>query len=217
MTAISSLHPLMSMPAAAPRGAEVLGREGDVLLVACGAERVQATAALSCLVAPEPGDLVLLGEACGRHFVLAVLERRQAQPLRLLVEGDLEVAASGRLRLHGEAEVAIASSATISATAPEAAMTARRARFSFGEVSAIARALTAQLGRAKLVGEALETVMERVLARVKRSYRFVEEGDHLRAGAIDHRAERSLHLRGENAVIHGGKVVKVDGGQIQLG
>ncbi|WP_137125828.1 DUF3540 domain-containing protein [Roseomonas sp. HF4] len=217
MTAFTPFQTLMTQ-GALPRSAEVLQREGATLIVGAGAERLPARVAASCLLAPEEGDTVLLVEAAGRHYVLAVLERRAEGPLRIAAEGDIEIrAVGGTLALTGESAVEVASGGRITVAAPEANFTGTRATWSFAEVAGIARSLTAHLGRMKVVGEALETVLDRVLTRTKRSYRFVEEGDHVRAGSIDHRAEGNIHLRGENAVVHAGRIVKIDGGQIQLG
>jgi len=52
--------------------------------------------AVSCLVAPEPGDRVLTAEADGVHYVLAVLERPGADrtsPVRIETDGELIIAA----------------------------------------------------------------------------------------------------------------------------
>jgi hypothetical protein len=214
MTAIPALQSLLST-APAPRGAEVLSREGDVLRLGCGTE---ARAALSCLVVPEPGDLVLVTEAGGAAYVLAVLERRQAHPLRLLAAGDVEIGATGgRLRLQGGAGVEIATPGRFSAAAEEVALAGRSARFTFAEAAGSVQRMTAEFGVVKLVADALERVVGRLLTRARNSYRFVEEGEHLRAGTIDHAAQGTLHVRAEHAVIKAGSIVKVDGGQIQLG
>ena len=59
--------------------------------------------------------------------------------------------------------------------------------------------------------------MERLLTWAKRSYRFIEEGDHTRSSEVDCRATGNLHLRGKNAFVTAAAVVKVDGVQIHLG
>jgi hypothetical protein len=214
MTAIPSLQTLLPS-AAAPRSAEVVARDGDVLRLDCGGA---ARAALSCLVEPEPGDLVLVAEAGDTAYVLAVLERRGPQPLRLLGRGDVEVAAEGgRLTLRGEAGIGIETPGRLAATAGETVLAGQRARFSFAEATGSVQRMTAEFGVMKVVADALERVVGRLLTRARRSYRFVEEGEHLRAGTIDHAAQGTMHLRAEHAVIKAGSIVKVDGGQIHLG
>ncbi|MBX6372850.1 MAG: DUF3540 domain-containing protein [Acetobacteraceae bacterium] len=199
---------------------EVVLRAGEeTLLVEAGSARLPARRAVSCLVEPEPGDLVLLGGGAERPYILAVLERRSTAPLRLAVQGDLEIAATaGRLALRGETGAEVASPAAVTITAgDELTVTGRRARLLLDEVVHVGRSLAAHIGSLKVVGEALETLMGRILSRARRSYRFVEEGDHLRSGTIDHRAEGTLHLRGANALVTASTIAKVDAGQIHLG
>ncbi len=216
MTAIPNLHATDAAPGTVGEVAMAASHGG--YLVDCGAARMPAAVAVSCLVAPEPGDLVMLGRTPDRLYILSVLERRGGQPVRLLAEGDVEIgAAGGKLSLLGAKGVEIATPGTLGVTAGEVAVQGRRGRVTLQELSWVGRSLAAHVGRIRVVGEAIETLMDRVLSRAKRSYRFVEEGEHLRAGEIDHRASGNLHLRGENAVVNATTVVKVDGGQIHLG
>lgn len=199
--------------------AEVLHGAGDgVFLVAAGAARLQARRALNCLVEPEPGDLVLLGGEAARPFLLAVLERRGDAPVRLTIRGEAEIVArGGRLRLVGEAGIEAASPRAVSLSGAEVAVTARSARFLVDHVVHVGSSLSAHVERLKLVGETLETIVKRVMSRMTRSTRIVEESDQLRSGSIDHRAEETLHLHGRNAVVTATTLAKVDGGQIHLG
>jgi Protein of unknown function (DUF3540) len=52
---------------------------------------------------------------------------------------------------------------------------------------------------------------------VPRSLRTVEAMDQLRAGQIDHVAQGTLNLHGENAVVTAEELVKLDGEQIHVG
>jgi hypothetical protein len=179
---------------------------------------MQARRALSCLIEPEPGDTVLVGGTAERPFVLAVLERRGDAPLRVVLPGDAEIhAAHGRLSLSGEEGLALTSPAKVEITAPEVSVIGRAARFVLNEVTHVGRSLTCHVSRLKVVGETLETMMQQVMARAKRSFRVVDETDLLRSGEIDHRAEGTLHLRGQNAIVTATTIAKVDAGQIHLG
>src|SRR5262245_66606316 len=98
--------------------------------------------------------------------------------------GDLEIAAGGRLTLAGS----------------ELALRARSARTLIDEVHHVGERFTAHVSRLKLVGQALETLAERLLTRARRSYRFVEEADQVGNGGIDHGARVALGLRGCNYI-----------------
>jgi hypothetical protein len=69
----------------------------------------------------------------------------------------------------------------------------------------------------KTIASAIERVAERVTERVKRSYRFVEDADTLKAGRIDYAADSALTMRAKNAIVAAEELAKVDAEQIQLG
>ncbi|MBR0654356.1 DUF3540 domain-containing protein [Plastoroseomonas arctica] len=192
----------MTTPAAEQFCATIMGRDGQHLLVERDGSAQTVRRALSCLVQPEPGDLVLLGGPATRPFVLAVLDRSGAAPLRIAVEGNIEIAADGgRLTLTGDAMV----------------MAARTGHVLVDDLALTGEKVTSRFGRISVVAEAIESLVTRLLTRAKRSYRFVEETEQLRAQNIDQRASGHLHLRGQTAVLHAGVVVKLDAAQIHMG
>lgn len=183
------------------RMAEVVSTGAEGVSVAWEGEPVVARRAVSCLVEPEPGDIVLMGGPAGRPYVLAVLERPGGGALRLAAAGDMTLAAGGRLALQGD-EVQVKA----------------RATSVFSEVLALSGGrILATVARAKLVANMVETLADRLMSRATRSHRFVEESEHLRARYVDYRAEKHLHMQAEAATVQGGVLVKVDAGQIHLG
>ena len=190
----------------------------DLLLIEAGAARMTARRALSCLVAPEPGDIVLLGGDPGRVYVLAVLERTVAGPVRITAPGDVElVAAGGRLAVIGASAVEVISPVSVGLTAPEVKVTGRTARLVLDHLSYVGQTLTSHLARIKVVGDILETILGSMMTRAKRSYRLVEEQDHLRANDIDHRASGTARLHGDTTIVTGRTLAKVDASQIHVG
>lgn len=199
---MNALSPMPMIAGAETLLAEVVLREGADLTVVRGGARIAARRALSCLIEPEPGDLVLLGGPAAQPYVLAVLERPGSQPVRLAVAGDMEVASDGgRLTLSAETLV----------------MGARTGQVAIDDLALSGGKVAARFGRIGLVAEAIESLVTRLLTRARRSYRFVEETDHLRAQGVDHRASGHMNLRGETAVMHAAVLVKVDAAQIHMG
>jgi hypothetical protein len=173
--------------------------EGGVMIEQ-GSAPVFACVALSCLVQPEPGDIVLA--ACPDGFwVTAVLGRAGAAPLRLRAPGELVLEAGTRLTL---------SAATLEAQAGQA-------RFALGEVSFIGRLVTAQLAALKLLGGVVETLAERVVQRARHSLRVTEQSDVQRSGTFDHVVTGTMNLQAEHAFITAGGAVRVDAEQIHMG
>jgi hypothetical protein len=188
------------------------------LIVEFGSARLPARVALSCLIQPEPGDRVLLVSTREGLWAVALVERGQQRPLSLTVHGGLDITAiDGPLRLTGDIAVEIASPRKVSITAGDLTVYGQTAKLLLDDVLHIGRQIAAHVGRVRLVGELLETLVDRLLGRAKRSYRFVEECEHLRSGHIDYRATETLHVRGRNAFITAKAIAKIDGDQIHMG
>lgn len=199
MNAITGFSALATMDGQA---AEVLSRNGEHCIVLRDGHEAVARRAFSCLVQPEAGDVVLLGQAGPLTYVLAVLERRGDAAMRVALPDGATVAADGG-RLNIAAETLVMEAATTQVAAGTLGVSATRTDARLGTVSAIA--------------EAIETIATRIIGRFRRSYRFVEEGEHLRARDIDQRASGHLGLKGDTTTLQAGLVVKIDGAQIHMG
>jgi hypothetical protein len=73
------------------------------------------------------------------------------------------------------------------------------------------------VAKIRSVGEVFETFAGHLLCRARRSSRFVEGSDQLRAGDIDHRADGTLQMRAETMFMTADTVVRVDADQIHMG
>lgn len=178
-----------------------------------------ARRAFSCLVEPMAGDVVLLsGLPSGACYVLAVLEREADAPARLVADGNLEVRlAKGRFVVAAQEGVDLVSAKEVSVTAGGVRVNATEGNVVLKQLSVLGSFVRAEFDRIKVLAESCDSVMDRVLQRVKRSYRFVEEHDQVRAAQIDYVAQNNASLRGENTLITAKDLVKVDGEQIHLG
>ncbi|MBM4356846.1 MAG: DUF3540 domain-containing protein [Deltaproteobacteria bacterium] len=197
----------------------VLRRDGDSFVVRAGSGDFRARRAVSCLVEPQTDDLVLVAATeRGTCYVLAVLERDEGAPTRLVAEGDLEIAAErGRVSITAKEELALASSHGIELAAASLGLKALDARLVAERIDVVGRGLSGKFERIKAYATSLDSVFDRWSQRVKRSYRTVEEADHLRAERIDYEAQRTVNLHGQNTVVTAQEIVKVDGGQILVG
>ncbi|MBR0660361.1 DUF3540 domain-containing protein [Neoroseomonas oryzicola] len=187
---------------AATDSAEVLACDGASVLLLREGQEERAGRAFSCLVEPAPGDLVLVGRAGGQAYVLAVLERRGDTAMRLAMPDGATIGdGAGRLNLAAGTLVVDA----------ETTQVATRS------LDVVATRTEAHLGRVGLFAEAIETIAQRIIGRFRRSFRFVEEGEQLRARDIDQRASGHVNLKGETITVQGGALVKLRSDQIHLG
>lgn len=198
---------------------EVLSADGRRLRVQTSLGALEATLAASCLLRPECGDRVLVsGASVDDSYVIAVLERAGGSAQHLQFSGDTVLSVDGgSLRLAGSERVDVQAGTAVVVTAIEVQMRASRAQLIFGELSAIGRAWNGTLGHLRLVGEAMDSVVQRVTQHAKNSLRTVEETDQVRSGVIDYRADGNVQLQGQNTLINARELVKLNGDQVHIG
>lgn len=200
-------------------GGAVLRLEGPYILVETTSGTYRARRAVSCLVAPEPGDRVLVAALeDGTVYVLAILERDEGQTTAISVDGDLTVQLpNGRFSVAAQEGVNLISGKDVAIVTGGLEVHAVRGSFAVEHLSFLGTFLQANIEKAKLVAGSLDSSLDRLSQRVKRSYRFVEEIDQVRADQIDYAAKKSLSLHARNAMVTAEELVKLDGEQIHVG
>jgi hypothetical protein len=197
----------------------VLRVDGPVVHVRTERGDYRARRATSCLLEPRAGDRVLLASgADGRCYVLAVLEREEGAGAELSVDGDLSLAArAGQIRMVARDGVSLASGGDVDVVAGGVNVNAAEGSVVVQRLTYVGRLFQSEIEKVKSFAGSLDMVLDRFTQKVKRSYRFVEELDHKRAGQVEHTAEKTMSLRGKNTLVTAEQLVKVDGGQIHFG
>ncbi|WP_437990486.1 DUF3540 domain-containing protein [Sorangium sp. So ce145] len=192
--------------------------DGPAYIVETESGEVRAKRATSCLLEPAAGDLVLLTAVNGAHYILAVLEREEGAPSHLVSEGDLQIRLRrGSLGIAAPDGVHLAAGKDLSMAASTFHVQAKEGHVALELFTFLSKMARGEVDRAKLIGRSLDSALERLSQRVKRSYRIVEEADHVRAERIDYAAKGNLAIHSENAKITACHVVKIDADQIQVG
>jgi hypothetical protein len=191
--------------------------EGARLSVALeGGGEVVARRAASCLLAPVPGDRVLV-TLTPEPFVLAVLERSSGAAAELSLDGDARLSVRGSLTLEADRGIDLASRERVSVVARLFDVTAGEGRLTLKRLTAVARAAAGSFDTLGVLAKACDVVAERMSQKLGRSYRVVEETEQLRARHIDHRAEQTAQLKGETTVVVAEQVARIDGAQVTIG
>lgn len=197
----------------------VIERTSAGLTVETGSGVYTARRAVSCLVAPEPGDVVLTAVTqTGAAYVLAVLERPGDAPPTLTAEGDLAIRLpKGRLAVAAQDGVDLVSGKAMSLIAGALNVTAVDSNIALSRLSFVGSMVQTEVERLKVLAESVDSTLTRLYQRVKRSYRVVEELDQVKAERIDMEAKEDVRVHGKNAIVTAEGLVKVDGDQIHLG
>lgn len=194
-------------------------KAGPDLSVRAAGGLYRAERAVSCVVDPIEGDLVLTAVApSGRAWVLAILERSDEEaPLRMSTEGDLEIAATGRLGIAGGAEVEVRATREARLVAPKLSLTALDLTGTVERFVLSGGSAHVNLESVKCAVSYADQVFERLSTSAKRIYRYIEELDLTRARQIEMRAETTAHLRSKQTFMSSDDLVKVQADQIHLG
>jgi hypothetical protein len=199
---------------------EVIRGDGEGCVVRTAtAGLLECRRAASCLLQPEIGDRVLVsGPDANETFVIAVLERCTPGMQRLTLTGDTTISVqAGTLSLQGQQGIALASPQTISLSGQQLTATAATGTFVVGASQWVGRSLDATVSRLKLLGESLESLVDRVVQHSRISVRRIDEMERVESRQIDYHAQEMLSLRGEATMIGGKELIKADGKQIHLG
>ncbi|HJL15503.1 MAG TPA: DUF3540 domain-containing protein [Sandaracinaceae bacterium LLY-WYZ-13_1] len=218
---VDLLRPFAATPPGEPTprvfGATVRAVTDRVIAVERGDETAVARRAASCLLAPRHGDRVLCAEVEGVAYVLAVLER-DAEGTEVEVEGDLAIrstAGSVEVDAAGDLELGAGRGARLRAQAMEIA--AEDGRWVGRELRLLGEQLTLGATRIRQVSSFAERVADSLKETFGRSYRDVEDGEHVRAGSVTYSLRHMLRYHAETAVMSAKKLIKLDGEQIHLG
>ena len=200
----------------------VVTAEGDATLsVRVGTHSIAVKRAASCLLEPKVGDQVLVAVTDrDQSFVLAVLAQaaRETKGGVLSLDGDITLRANhGKIAVVAREAISLTSGSEVAISTPELTVQSLKTTFFSESLSYIGRKIETEVEKIKLVAQTLDSTIDRVSARLKRSYRTVEEIEHLKTKELDVVVEGNANLHSDNTIISADKLVKVDGEQIHLG
>lgn len=187
------------------------GASGNALVVRTADGLTRAVRAASCLLTPEPDDLVAwldVGEDAPA-YVVAVLERRSSAVATVVMPPDAVIKSkAGKLEIQADA---------LALRSRDFSVEAERACLSADQVTGVGGRASWSFGAVKLTADLVETFAERLLQFSRWSRRLVDGPDQVRSRQIDWRAEHSLQLQSQVIIADAEKLLKADGDQIHLG
>ena len=197
----------------------VTDSEGRFFTVETASETLTAKKSVNCLVEPLPGDTVLISRTdSGRCYILGVLERAEAGPSTLVFDGDVELKTTdGRFSVAAQDGIDLVTAKDTSMVSAELSVNSMEAEVNIQHLSVFGMFLEGQIERIKLIGQACDSIFDRVSQRVKRSYRRVEELDQLKAGQLSYFVKKLMSLRGKYSVLTAEEDVRIDGDKILMG
>lgn len=171
------------------------------LTVECDGRGWHCRRAASCVIAPQVGDMVLVTSVENQIWLLAVLERANAQQAELSVPGNLHIHSMGELSL---------SSSSLRITAEQGDCHVNDMNYSGDKLSA-------WVSLSRIVGKRAESVWQTITQISHNLLRTTHNTEQVRAGQLDMKAEDYARLHAHNTVITSKAITKVDSEQNHMG
>lgn len=185
-----------------------LEMDGRFTVLSEGGSAIRAMRADSCLLVPEPGDLVLVfRRSKGQNYILSVLEKTSQTGA---------VALPTRARLQGE-EIELAAGKRLGLSAPELGIAANIANLGVVRLTLACRKVFGNLSEVSLNLDRLSTSIGRIIQNITDSFRRVSGVESVHAESLRFQAREGLDMRCEDATIKARREVVVDGERIKLG
>lgn len=200
-------------------GRVVSGQADDWLVHTADGAQTRARAAASCLLQPRPADRVLLFCTEQHNWILAILERSEAQDDNVIeTDGPLNIRSrSGSISFDAGTRIAMKGRSGIEMESPSVGIRAGLLKLAAQRADWLAGRVEGKFDSIQLVGKLVQSVVDMVRQKSRACYREVESFDQLRSGQIDYRADHTMSLKARNIVGKADDLARVDGKQIHIG
>lgn len=201
------------------------GRDTQSFLVRAedGGQPQRARSADSCLVRPEPEDLVLCaaypsGDGTALYILSVLVRADVSRPAVLNAAGGLTVAAAdGPVTLQSSQAVSILSDRSLNLSAETLNVRAEAGIVNLDSVMLESENAVARVGTLRLLGDKLLSLVKIVSGQHLRASRKVEEADQVQAGEVIVSAENVITHRAHQIVHVSTEDMRFDGARIHMG
>jgi hypothetical protein len=192
---------------------------GESYRIVTPGRQYSAQRAFSCLVEPQPKDIVLFSvDARQQCHILSIIERPDSCDTALSFPGDVTLSANqGALQMHAQQGIDMISQQGISQVAESYTLASKKALFSVDELTAVGSTLVSRISCVRTIAERVETVAGQWLQKLTNSFREIEGVDQLKARDSIHTVRNLYSMRSRQAAILAQKDIKMDAERIHMG
>ena len=198
----------------------VLFGDGQFFRVQASFGMVEAEQAVSCLVKPETGDIVLLSvDLLGTCFILSILKRTDTEKeMDLVFEGQVNLhVKNGDFSLISDGNLSLASEEEITCVSQKISVHADEGEAKITKLSFLGKFFESQVERVKNVADTVDTAYSRLTERLVNAFRFVKEEEEIQTGSTRYLVEDTLTMHSKNAVHMSEEIVSINAEQVHLG
>lgn len=179
---------------------------------------LRATLAFSCLVTPEAGDRVLINACLNESHIIAIIERKHANDMKLAFPGNVAMEAkAGDINLTTANKISLTSAQSTQISSATLAVNVLNANVRAEKLSISGDSVTSQWRDVTSISDAMNLIVERMSQRFKNSFKQVEGVEQKNSQNYLQNVNQTLSVRSRDAVITARKDVKIDGERIHMG
>jgi hypothetical protein len=192
--------------------------DAEHVVLSLGDDRFHGRCAFSCLVVPQPGDVVsVVSDRHGGRYVTAILERQLPGEIELFSDRPMSIRSAAGVRVKAATALDLEGGERIRLGSPllEAVV---------GRLAAFAKDVCVTSGEAilnsrlaRLCSELVDVAAQRIGVRAEHSHRQIDGTEQVRCRHFDLKATELAHVRARSTVVKAKDLVKMDAKQIQIG
>lgn len=206
-------------PAARQLHARINAQDGPRFGVVCSAGRFWVKVAFSCLVQPAVGDRVLISlEDGGEGYVLGILERELKQPMRVRLEGDVDLdVPAGALTVRCRDGFSLGAGPRLVVQADQGTLSCKQADLLLGQLKVSGECTSSHwLVREERTAR-LDQQAAIVEARYGESRQSVSGLEQRHSGALHQQVSEDYRLKAQRMDLNAEGRLAIDGSTIELG
>ena len=190
----------------------------DEITVTVAGERIKANKAFSCIVEPEPGDMVMCCKnESGMYYILAILARKDSQKMALSFPDDAHIQTNhGSLKITSRDAVTMASE-NLNCISKRAIHKSGEAIVSYDNITANGNELQASFKTVRLISNLINTMARQVIDSFKGYIRSTEDNDMVKAGQLTRKSDGLYSVDSKYTIMNSKKSTKIDGEKILMG
>jgi hypothetical protein len=215
----SKIIPINEPSPSVVRQARVIFASGSTIGIEADGETREAKLAFSCLVRPEPEDIVMYArQVSGPDYVLGIMERPGTADMTVELKGDATVRnTSGSLSLVTNTAINLLAGKKINCLSDRVVHKSREAVFDCGDVTAQGKSLHASFARISVLSEMISSMAKQVIQRFKSYIRHSEQFDQVKSGQMTREVSGMYSMDSKYTVMVSKKDTKIDGERIHMG
>lgn len=190
----------------------------DEIVIHLAGNTRKAKRAFSCIIDPEPGDIVICTESeDGIIYILGIAERPQHTTINVSFPSDTNIQTrKGCLGISAPETITIASK-NVNSFSKRAIHKSHETVVSSNNIAASGSEFQASFKTIRLISNLINTMAKQVVDRFKGYIRQTEESDMVKAGQMTRNADGLYAMDSKYTIMNSKKSTKIDGEKILMG